>query len=418
MRKVAGAGDEQPPWPGRAATDHAVRVFRHPGRAGRGAGDRAGDRPAQRDRQDRPGAANDRDRAAAAAAPRPAGSCASSRRSALLPACWSSCFTALVRGDWLQAVLGGIALGMSMLPEEFPLVLTAFMVMGAWRLSQARVLTRRAAAIEMLGAATVLCTDKTGTLTENRMTVAELRLAGAMASHGSRRCPRGTGAAGRVRDCSPAPAARSIRWKRPMAELAARRPAPKASTPAWQLVRQYGLRPGAARHDQRLAPAGRRRTRGHAPRERPRRSARCAAWTPRAVCLASHERSRRHGRGGHARSGRRPRGPSGAASFPKHSSGFAFEFVGLVGFADPLRANVPAAVRECRSAGVRVVMITGDYPATAEAIARRAGLEAGAVIERRRARAPRRSRARGSACARPMSLPASCRSRSCASSRR
>ena len=81
----------------------------------------------------------------------------------------------MVHGDWLQAVLGGIALGMSMLPEEFPLVLTAFMVMGAWRLSRARVLTRRAAAIETLGAATVLCTDKTGTLTENRMTVAELR---------------------------------------------------------------------------------------------------------------------------------------------------------------------------------------------------------------------------------------------------
>ena len=49
----------------------------------------------------------------------------------------------LVHGDWLQAVLAGIALGMSMLPEEFPLVLTAFMVMGAWRLSRARVLTRR-----------------------------------------------------------------------------------------------------------------------------------------------------------------------------------------------------------------------------------------------------------------------------------
>ena len=80
-----------------------------------------------------------------------------------------------LRGDWLKAILGGIALGMSMLPEEFPLVLTAFMVMGAWRLSQARVLTRRAAAIEMLGSATVLCTDKTGTLTENRMTIAELR---------------------------------------------------------------------------------------------------------------------------------------------------------------------------------------------------------------------------------------------------
>ena len=67
---------------------------------------------------------------------------------------------------------------MSMLPEEFPVVLTVFMAMGAWRISRARVLTRRAAAIETLGSATVLCTDKTGTLTQNRMAIAELRPAG------------------------------------------------------------------------------------------------------------------------------------------------------------------------------------------------------------------------------------------------
>ena len=91
----------------------------------------------------------------------------------------STCATilyGLLRGSWLEAVLSGIALSMSMLPEEFPLVLTVFMVAGAWRLSRARVLTRRIAAIETLGSATVLCTDKTGTLTENRMAVAELRV--------------------------------------------------------------------------------------------------------------------------------------------------------------------------------------------------------------------------------------------------
>ncbi|MGH8181789.1 MAG: cation-transporting P-type ATPase, partial [Steroidobacteraceae bacterium] len=80
----------------------------------------------------------------------------------------------LLRGAWLQGLLGGIALAMSMLPEEFPLVLTVFMVMGAWRLSRSHVLTRRPAAIETLGAATVLCTDKTGTLTRNLMSVAWL----------------------------------------------------------------------------------------------------------------------------------------------------------------------------------------------------------------------------------------------------
>jgi len=80
----------------------------------------------------------------------------------------------LLRGSWLQAMLGGIALGMSLLPEEFPLVMTVFTAMGAWRISQERVLTRRAAAIETLGAITVLCTDKTGTLTENRMAVVSI----------------------------------------------------------------------------------------------------------------------------------------------------------------------------------------------------------------------------------------------------
>ena len=79
--------------------------------------------------------------------------------------------TGLVRGSWLKGLLGGVALGMSLIPQEFPMVLTVFMVMGAWRISRSRVLTRRAEAIETLGSATVLCTDKTGTLTQNRMTL-------------------------------------------------------------------------------------------------------------------------------------------------------------------------------------------------------------------------------------------------------
>ena len=88
----------------------------------------------------------------------------------------------LLRGSWLQAALGGIAIGMAVLPEEIPLVLAVFMAMGAWRISRARVLTRRATAIETLGSATVLCTDKTGTLTENRMRV-ELIAAGGTTWH-------------------------------------------------------------------------------------------------------------------------------------------------------------------------------------------------------------------------------------------
>ena len=71
-------------------------------------------------------------------------------------------------------MLSALALAIAMLPEEFPLVLTIFMALGAWRISRQKVLTRRFPAIELLGAATVICVDKTGTLTENRMTVQEV----------------------------------------------------------------------------------------------------------------------------------------------------------------------------------------------------------------------------------------------------
>ncbi|HET7006966.1 MAG TPA: HAD-IC family P-type ATPase, partial [Candidatus Binatia bacterium] len=75
----------------------------------------------------------------------------------------------LTRGNWINGLLVGIALAMSLLPEEIPVVLTVFLALGAWRMSQKNVLTRRMPAIESLGAATVLCVDKTGTLTLNRM---------------------------------------------------------------------------------------------------------------------------------------------------------------------------------------------------------------------------------------------------------
>ncbi len=274
----------------------------------------------------------------------------------------------VLRGDWLQAILGGIALGMSMLPEEFPLVLTAFMVMGAWRLSQARVLTRRAAAIEMLGSATILCTDKTGTLTENRMTVAEVRPAAAPGS---------------VTDLVEAALLASARdsfdpMERAIATKAAAQPGGTEGIYAGlELCRQYGLRPellamtNVWRH---IDNAG---------------LVVCAKGAPEAIgslCSLGAERLAWLQRSvdDMAREGIRVLGVARAVhpdgELPETQRGFAFEFLGLMGFSDPLRANVPGAVRECRSAGVRVIMITGDYPATADAIAERAGLESGGAI--------------------------------------
>jgi Ca2+-transporting ATPase len=83
----------------------------------------------------------------------------------------------LKKQDWTQALLIGIATEMTLLPEEFPIILTVFMAIGAWRLSKVQVLVRKPIAIERLGAITALCVDKTGTLTENVMQIKKIQTA-------------------------------------------------------------------------------------------------------------------------------------------------------------------------------------------------------------------------------------------------
>ena len=284
-----------------------------------------------------------------------------------------------LRGDWLQAILGGIALGMSMLPEEFPLVLTAFMVMGAWRLSQARVLTRRAAAIEMLGSATVLCTDKTGTLTENRMTIVELRTPTTIWRHEASR-PGAPDVLGQLVESALLASARDTfdPMEKAIAVQASMRPGGTETIYAGLAAAgQYGLSP------ELLAMTNLWR------RGDDRDLVVCAKGAPEAIgALSGLDPERwawlRRSVDDMAREGVRvlavARAIHSGAELPATQRGFAFEFLGLVGFSDPLRANVPAAVRECLSAGVRVIMITGDYPATAAAIASQAGLQGGDTL--------------------------------------
>ena len=277
----------------------------------------------------------------------------------------------IVQGDWLQAVLGGIAIGMSLLPEEFPLVLTAFMVMGAWRLSRVRVLTRRASAIEMLGAASVLCSDKTGTMTQNRMNLAEVRTIDATwrAGHGEP-------------DADAAiliEAARGASAPEPSDPMEKALAAQAGGVAAGKLLRRYGLQPTllAMSHVWQAEDGGRHVATKGAPEavgDLCRLDAARQAWLHRAVEEMAGEGMRVLG----VARGRVPDGP-----LPDEQTGFDLEFLGLVGFADPLRENVPAAIGECRSAQIRVIMITGDYPATARAIAERAGLDAGKAVDGR-----------------------------------
>lgn len=285
----------------------------------------------------------------------------------------------LLRGGWLDAVLAGIALGMSMLPEEFPVVLTIFMAMGAWRISKARVLTRRAAAIESLGSATVLCTDKTGTLTENRMSIAELRLAnGEIIRPGSSVENGLTEQFRRIVEYGVLASDREPFDPMDRAFHLLRNEDPQRTETRleadWRLLRVYGLSPGLLSIAQVWQSSDGQSDAVVAAKGAPEAIARLCRMkeTERAsLTLAVDEM---------AAAGLRVLGVAQATVdgkvLPADQQGFPFEFLGLVGLADPLRASVPAAIQECRSAGIRVVMITGDYPATARTIARQAGLAA------------------------------------------
>ncbi len=288
-----------------------------------------------------------------------------------------------LRGHWLDALLGGIALGMSMLPEEFPVVLAVFMAMGAWRISRARVLTRRAAAIETLGSATVLCTDKTGTLTENRMTITELRGAdgGAFRVDGSAD-PQIPDAFQDLIHVGVLASAREPFDPMEKAFHALRRmsaPAPQRSDSGnLEFVHAYGLRPDLLAVTQVWRSTADESTLVVASKGAPEAIAQlCRLDGAQLDALKRRVKEM-------AVEGLRVLGAARAAydarELPASPRQFAFEFVGLVGLADPLRASAAAAVKECRSAGIRVVMITGDYPETAAAIARQAGLDARRVM--------------------------------------
>ena len=282
------------------------------------------------------------------------------------------------RGDPLAALLAGITLAMSLLPQEFPLIMSVFMAMGAWRMARHHVLVRRATAIEALGAATVLCTDKTGTLTQNHMTIASMAVPSQQwvqadatlpeAFHGLLEC----GLLASQRD--PFDPMEKAFW-----DIAARYLVGEEQVhlhPDWELARAYPLRPellamshvwhqpGGTRHA--IAAKGAPEAvmdLCHLP------PAECAVWREQIERMASQGMRVL----GVATSPVIEHGPQDA--WPEIQHDFDFEFLGLVGLIDPLRDSVPQAVKTCRAAGIRVAMITGDYPVTALAIAEKAGID-------------------------------------------
>jgi Ca2+-transporting ATPase len=286
----------------------------------------------------------------------------------------------LERHNWLAGVLAGLTLAMAILPNEFPVVVTMFLALGARRLSRRSVLARRIPAVESLGAVTVLCVDKTGTLTENRMAVSRIlangesfdldRLRGESLPEAMHETVEYSILASRRDPFDP--------MERAFKELGDRQLSGTEHLHRdWQLVHEYPIT------RQRLAVV---RVWRAADRSQLVVAAKGAPEAIARLCGSSAEGHARIEKGVRTLAGdglrvlavARADAPDGA--MPEDPAAFGLRFVGLVGLVDPVRDSVPGAVAECRGAGIRVVMITGDYPTTAEAIAQRAGIDATRVV--------------------------------------
>lgn len=258
---------------------------------------------------------------------------------------------------WMDALLSGLILAIAALPEEFPVVLSLFLGVGVFRLARRNALVRRAVAVEDIGRVSVLCTDKTGTLTEGRLRLRELRPAADLKA-----------------DELAARAAQSVAADStdPL-DVCLREAAPKA--PALTVRQRFPFTEDRRRESvllmegealiARMKGAPETVLRACAPSQQED-----ARWRDEAQALAA--------RGLKVLAlAERTLDPADSAAAASLEPDQGYRMLGLLGFGDPLRAGVPAALARCRAQGLRVVMLTGDHPATAAAIAIEAGLCAG-----------------------------------------
>ena len=279
----------------------------------------------------------------------------------------------LTRGDLLNGFLAGITLAMAMLPEEFPVVLTIFLALGAWRMSKKNVLTRHPAAVETLGSATVLCTDKTGTLTQNKMTVTRLY-------NGNDFTDIVSG------ETFTDPFHEIIEYGILSSQANPFDPMEKAIINIgdqflqnsehihvdWVMEKEYALSKELLAMSRVFSNTG------------TKEQVIATKGAPEAIfdlCHLDEKSIEKYEKAvsAMASTGLRVLGVARAkiiqGELPAIQHDFDFEFLGLIGLSDPIRENVPLAVAECYKAGIRVIMITGDYPVTATNIGREIGIK-------------------------------------------
>ena len=284
------------------------------------------------------------------------------------------CLFYLTRGNFVQSLLNGLAAAMAILPEEFPVVMTIFLALGAWRLSKKNVLTRMPSAIETLGSATVLCADKTGTITQDKMEVAAV-YNGNQIIESKEFEDRKNEIANLITHLYYASQSRSVDPTEKAIETLGKNLLPTLQMD--KFIKEYPLSKELLAmtrvselvlDDDNLV------------------SSKGAPEAIFKLCNLSKEQIAEHTLILHklATQGYRILGVAEAKckknELPEKQQHFDFKFLGLVALHDPIRQEVPKAIEECNRAGVRVIMITGDYPETARSIASQIGINAGSMV--------------------------------------
>ncbi|TGK02381.1 cation-translocating P-type ATPase [Leptospira selangorensis] len=277
-------------------------------------------------------------------------------------------------GNWMQSVLAALTFLMAVLPEEIPVVLSIFFSLGAWRISKSGVLTRKLNSIESLGAATVLCVDKTGTLTENQM-----KVKGLVSSEKNS-----------LFEFKTQDIAEEFHLLLEFSILASKK---DPFDPMEKAIRELGIN---LLYDTEHLHADWTLEKEYP--LSPKLLALSYAWNseesgtfvigtkgaPEAIfdlCHFSEERTIEWEKitETYSLQGYRAIGVARSkivnSSLPENQHDLEFEFLGLILLEDPIRESVPSSVSECIQAGIRVIIITGDHAGTAKAVASKIGLE-------------------------------------------
>lgn len=262
-------------------------------------------------------------------------------------------------GDRLiESILSGVTLAMAMIPEEFPVILTVFLSMGAWRLAKKNSLVRKLPSVETLGAVSVLCVDKTGTITMNQMAVQDTWVAS-----GTEQALIETMGLGCETDAYDP-------MEKAMLRYCEEHGISKESLFANEFVTEYAF-------------TNELKMMGHVWRKNGQLVIAAKGSPERilTICKLTDEECSAAKAHINALSSEGLRviaiasaNPENDASIPASITDCCLTLLGLVGLADPPRESVKNDIAVCNRAGIRVVMITGDNGITASAIAKKIGI--------------------------------------------